>query len=176
MRVADTVTVTPALSIAGALRVPGDKSISHRYALLAAIAGGRSTITNYAPGADCASTLSHQALGAIVSRTSAARGNEPALVTIDGRGGVRPACAQRAARLRQFGQHHAHWRRRRRASLYIDPYRRCFTLAPPDAAHHRALSQMGAAITAGPGDRPPVTIGGADLAASISSRKRPAHR
>ena len=36
MRVADTVTVTPALSVAGALRVPGDKSISHRYALLAA--------------------------------------------------------------------------------------------------------------------------------------------
>jgi 3-phosphoshikimate 1-carboxyvinyltransferase len=37
--------------------VPGDKSISHRYALLSAIARGRSTIRNYSTGADCASTL-----------------------------------------------------------------------------------------------------------------------
>ena len=75
MRVADRVAVTPALAVSGVLRVPGDKSISHRYALLAAIADGRSTIANYAPGADCASTLSCvAALGAIVSRTAAARG------------------------------------------------------------------------------------------------------
>src|SRR5688572_6407300 len=87
MRVADTVTVTPALSIAGVLRVPGDKSISHRYALLAAIADGRSTIANYAPGADCASTLACvAALGAIVSRTPAADGGATPLVTIEGRG------------------------------------------------------------------------------------------
>jgi 3-phosphoshikimate 1-carboxyvinyltransferase len=42
----------------GRLRVPGDKSISHRYALLAALAVGRSELRNYAPGADCRSTLS----------------------------------------------------------------------------------------------------------------------
>src|SRR5215212_1281901 len=87
MRAADIVTVTPALSIAGELRVPGDKSISHRYALLAAIADGRSTIANYAPGADCASTLACvAALGAIVSRTPSNAPGEPPLVTIDGRG------------------------------------------------------------------------------------------
>ena len=39
------------------LAVPGDKSISHRYALLAALSLGRSELTNYAPGADCQSTL-----------------------------------------------------------------------------------------------------------------------
>ncbi len=39
------------------VRVPGDKSISHRYALLGALADGRSQLTNYAPGADCRSTL-----------------------------------------------------------------------------------------------------------------------
>ena len=39
------------------MRVPGDKSISHRYALLAALAEGRSRLTGYAPGADCRSTL-----------------------------------------------------------------------------------------------------------------------
>ena len=42
----------------GRLTVPGDKSISHRYAMLAALADGVSTLTNYAPGADCQSTLS----------------------------------------------------------------------------------------------------------------------
>src|SRR3989442_6944051 len=50
-------TITPARRIHGRLRVPGDKSISHRYALLAALADGRSHLTGYAPGADCRSTL-----------------------------------------------------------------------------------------------------------------------
>jgi 3-phosphoshikimate 1-carboxyvinyltransferase len=51
-------TVAPARRLRGRLRVPGDKSIAHRYALLAALAEGRTTIANYAPGADCRSTLS----------------------------------------------------------------------------------------------------------------------
>jgi 3-phosphoshikimate 1-carboxyvinyltransferase len=50
-------TVTPARRLMGRVRVPGDKSISHRYALLAALADGRSRLGNYAPGADCRSTL-----------------------------------------------------------------------------------------------------------------------
>src|SRR5581483_9084594 len=50
-------TVRPARRLRGRLRVPGDKSISHRYAILAALAAGRSTLSNYAPGADCRSTL-----------------------------------------------------------------------------------------------------------------------
>jgi len=166
MRVADTVTVTPALSIAGALRVPGDKSISHRYALLAAIADGRSTIANYAPGADCASTLSCiEALGAIVSRTSAARENEPALVTIDGRGlrGLRTPgapldCGNSGSTMRMLGgvvaAHPFISTLVGDASLSRRPMRRI--IGP--------LSQMGATITAGPGDRPPVIITGAALA------------
>jgi len=52
-----SVVIRPARNILGSLRVPGDKSISHRYAMLAALAGGRSRFENYAPGADCASTL-----------------------------------------------------------------------------------------------------------------------
>jgi 3-phosphoshikimate 1-carboxyvinyltransferase len=51
-------TITPARRVHGRLRVPGDKSISHRYALLAALADGRSELMGYAPGADCRSTLS----------------------------------------------------------------------------------------------------------------------
>jgi 3-phosphoshikimate 1-carboxyvinyltransferase len=43
--------------VRGRVRPPGDKAISHRYALLAAIADGASTITGFSTGADCASTL-----------------------------------------------------------------------------------------------------------------------
>ena len=111
MRAADRVTVSPALTVSGELRVPGDKSISHRYALLAAIADGCSTIANYAPGADCASTLSCvSALGAIVSRTSERRDGEPPLVSIDGRGlrGLRAAsepldCGNSGSTMRMLG-------------------------------------------------------------------------
>jgi 3-phosphoshikimate 1-carboxyvinyltransferase len=51
-------TVAPARRVQGRLRVPGDKSISHRYALLAALSEGRSELRNYSAGADCQSTLS----------------------------------------------------------------------------------------------------------------------
>jgi 3-phosphoshikimate 1-carboxyvinyltransferase len=48
----------PANFLAGRLRLPGDKSISHRAALIAALADGRSEISNFSSAADCASTLS----------------------------------------------------------------------------------------------------------------------
>jgi 3-phosphoshikimate 1-carboxyvinyltransferase len=61
--------VSPARSIQGAITLPGDKSISHRYAMLAAIAEGRTTIHNYSTGADCQSTLGCMAaLGARIER------------------------------------------------------------------------------------------------------------
>ncbi|HKS76002.1 MAG TPA: 3-phosphoshikimate 1-carboxyvinyltransferase [Terriglobales bacterium] len=49
--------VRPARTISGSLRLPGDKSISHRYAMLGAIAEGETKLTNFSTGADCASTL-----------------------------------------------------------------------------------------------------------------------
>jgi 3-phosphoshikimate 1-carboxyvinyltransferase len=62
-------TITAAKSISGMIELPGDKSISHRYAMLAALADGRSEIENYSPAADCASTLGCVAnLGAKVER------------------------------------------------------------------------------------------------------------
>ncbi|MBZ5559592.1 MAG: 3-phosphoshikimate 1-carboxyvinyltransferase [Acidobacteriia bacterium] len=57
MPLTSAATITPARRLRGRLRVPGDKSIAHRYALLAALADGRSSFTNFAPGADCRSTL-----------------------------------------------------------------------------------------------------------------------
>jgi 3-phosphoshikimate 1-carboxyvinyltransferase len=50
-------TIAPARRLRGRLTVPGDKSIAHRYALLAALADGPTTLTHFAPGADCRSTL-----------------------------------------------------------------------------------------------------------------------
>ena len=41
----------------GEIRLPGDKSISHRAAMLAAIAVGETRIENFAASADCGSTL-----------------------------------------------------------------------------------------------------------------------
>ena len=61
--------IRPARNILGSLRLPGDKSISHRYAMLGAFAEGTSRFTNFSTGADCASTLAcMEALGAKVNR------------------------------------------------------------------------------------------------------------
>lgn len=50
-------TLNPASSLSGVVRLPGDKSISHRYAMLAAIAEGTSEIRSFASSRDCQSTL-----------------------------------------------------------------------------------------------------------------------
>ena len=62
--------ISPTSSVRGTFRLPGDKSISHRYAMLAAVANGRTEIDNYSTGADCASTLEClRALGVPVERS-----------------------------------------------------------------------------------------------------------
>ena len=72
--------IRPAKNMLGAIRLPGDKSISHRYAMLGGIAEGITRLSNFSSGADCASTLSClQQLGCVVKRT------DPALVEIHGR-------------------------------------------------------------------------------------------
>jgi 3-phosphoshikimate 1-carboxyvinyltransferase len=56
-------------AVRGSLRVPGDKSISHRAALFNALGDGHARITNFSSGADCASSLSClKALGVRVER------------------------------------------------------------------------------------------------------------
>jgi 3-phosphoshikimate 1-carboxyvinyltransferase len=57
--------ICPVSALSGNIQLPGDKSISHRYGMLAAIAEGTSKIANYSRGADCQSTLGcMRALGA----------------------------------------------------------------------------------------------------------------
>jgi 3-phosphoshikimate 1-carboxyvinyltransferase len=57
MKSESQVVVRPARNVRGSVSLPGDKSISHRYAMLAGIADGPSRLGNYSSGADCASTL-----------------------------------------------------------------------------------------------------------------------
>ncbi len=72
--------ISPATSVSGSITLPGDKSISHRYGLLSAIASGTSRIHNYSTGADCHSTLGcMRALGIEIEEN----GTE---VTVHGRG------------------------------------------------------------------------------------------
>lgn len=49
--------VSPGGDVSGVIELSGDKSISHRYAILAALAEGTSEIANYSTAQDCRSTL-----------------------------------------------------------------------------------------------------------------------
>jgi len=49
--------VSPARRIQGRIRLPGDKSISHRAAIIAALARGESHLSNFSTSSDCAATL-----------------------------------------------------------------------------------------------------------------------
>jgi 3-phosphoshikimate 1-carboxyvinyltransferase len=62
----DALTTSPSAGpLRGSLRVPGDKSVSHRAVMFAALAEGTSHIENFAPGADNRSTIAvFRALGA----------------------------------------------------------------------------------------------------------------
>src|SRR5690349_9616249 len=76
--------ISPARGIHGNVAVPGDKSISHRYAMLAGIATGTSEVYNYSSGDDCQSTLwCMQKLGV---RYSFSERGDGRVLTIDGVG------------------------------------------------------------------------------------------
>src|SRR4029453_12063702 len=80
-----TVTVLPPSRVRGRVRPPGDKSISHRYGLLSALADGTSSIHGYSTGGDCRSTLDClRARGASVEEV--ARPPEGLSLRIAGRG------------------------------------------------------------------------------------------
>lgn len=82
MKVQSETVVYPARNIRGSVQLPGDKSISHRYAMLAGIAEGPSRLENYSTGADCASTLGcMRALGVAWERKP-----EQNVIEVQGRG------------------------------------------------------------------------------------------
>jgi 3-phosphoshikimate 1-carboxyvinyltransferase len=75
-------TIKPARNLTGALRLPGDKSISHRYAMLAGLAEGVSTFSNFSTGADCASSL-----GCVAALGAKVEWQEDGRVAVTGTGG-----------------------------------------------------------------------------------------
>jgi 3-phosphoshikimate 1-carboxyvinyltransferase len=72
--------VSPGKKIEGLVELPGDKSISHRYAILGALAEGPTEIANYASAADCRSTLE------CLERLGVGIRAKDRVVRIDGRG------------------------------------------------------------------------------------------
>jgi 3-phosphoshikimate 1-carboxyvinyltransferase len=155
---ASTVVVRPTRNIAGALRLPGDKSISHRYAMLAAIAEGTTRLENFSTGADCASTLGClAALGVEVQRDEKA-------VLIHGRGPkLQPPttldCGNSGSTMRMLsgilaGQEFT-------SELMGDES----LSRRPMARIIAPLELMGAKIAATDGGRPPLRISGSPLTA-----------
>jgi 3-phosphoshikimate 1-carboxyvinyltransferase len=83
MKAESQAIVRPARNVRGSVQLPGDKSISHRYAMLAGIAEGPSRFENFSTGADCASTLNcMRALGVTWERKQDT-GN---IIEVQGRG------------------------------------------------------------------------------------------
>lgn len=161
MTVSRATLVRPARAVRGALRVPPDKSISHRYALLAALADGPTSIAGYATGADCQSTLAVlEALGVMVTRTTTGGGQE---VRITGRPGGFSApsgpldCGNSGTTMRLLSGLLASQPFTSilvgDASLSSRPMRRVMT----------PLMAMGAELIAGEGGRPPLHVTGAPL-------------
>lgn len=80
-----SLTLSPVRSVRGDLSVPGDKSISHRYVLLSALAPGRSVIEHLSSGEDVAATVECvRALGAEVTLEA------PGIASVTGRDWTQP--------------------------------------------------------------------------------------
>ena len=82
---ATETTIEPGGYVRGTFCVPGDKSVSHRYAILSSMAVGQSTIRGFAPGADCAATLRClRGLGVSIDVVGSDI-NEGSVITVEGR-------------------------------------------------------------------------------------------
>jgi 3-phosphoshikimate 1-carboxyvinyltransferase len=150
--------IHPARNIQGSLRLPGDKSISHRYALLGGLAEGTTRLTNFSTGADCASSLACvEALGAKVTRngssieiTGTAGDFRPSIAPLD--------CGNSGSTMRML-------------SGLLAAQAGTFTLTGDESLSRRPmervrkpLAQMGARIDLTDGHAP-ITINGAPLTA-----------
>ena len=57
------INARPGRTAAGRIRVPGDKSISHRALMLGALAEGQTTIRGFLAGEDCLATMAKVVVG-----------------------------------------------------------------------------------------------------------------
>ena len=154
-----SVIVRPAQGLHGSVRLPGDKSISHRYALLGAIAEGTTKLENFSTGADCASTL--RCLSSVGVQWERSGGS----VTIHGRGPKLQApsqpldCGNSGSTIRMLcgvlaGQNFP-------CELVGDES----LSRRPMARIIRPLEMMGARISSSEGGRPPLRLTGGQLKA-----------
>ena len=147
--------IRPAKNVYGSLRLPGDKSISHRYGMLGAFAEGTSRFSNFSTGADCAATLACMAaLGAKVRRLDSGQ------VEVTGVGGeVTPSqgpldCGNSGSTMRMI-------------SGLLAPQEGRFTLVGDESLSRRPMERvrkpleaMGARLTLTAGHAPLVIEGG----------------
>ncbi len=159
--------ILPAKNLSGGLRLPGDKSISHRDALLGAIADGKTSIRNYAPGADCASTLQClEKLGVTVARSQVASetGQPVEELSLEGRG----ICGLLQPKETLDAGNSGSTMRMLSGLLAGHPFRSAITgdaslQLRPMKRIMEPLTQMGARVTARDGSFPPLQIEGAAL-------------
>jgi 3-phosphoshikimate 1-carboxyvinyltransferase len=153
-----TKKITTAKRLEGQLQLPGDKSISHRYAMLGAIAKGTTEIHFFATSADCQSTLDClKKLGVEIER----REN---VVTIQGAGFAGLTAPREALDAGNSGT----TMRMLAGILAGQPFRSVLT---GDASLSRRpmkrvvepLTQMGACIRCAEGGLPPLEIEGGAL-------------
>ncbi|MGF1549032.1 MAG: 3-phosphoshikimate 1-carboxyvinyltransferase [Sphingomonadaceae bacterium] len=154
---AQPTTFGPRGPLAGPAQVPGDKSISHRALILAALAAGRSRIANLSTGDDVAATAAAlRAMGARIERTGEAQWQVDGLGTgclLEPEGALDMGNSGTAARL-VMGVAASH-------PLVLHLVGDRSLCRRPMARLAEPLGQMGAGIVMAPGGRLPLAIRGA---------------
>ena len=157
MQPEESVVIRRVRTVHGMVRPPGDKSISHRYAMLAGIADGVTRLENFSTGADCASTLGClRALGVDWERSQ----NQ---VVVHGRGGKLQApktaldCGNSGSTMRMLSGILA-------GQGFVSELKGDESLSRrPMARVIAPLESMGARIESNAGGRPPLRIRGGQL-------------
>ena len=150
--------ISPASCLRGELSLPGDKSISHRYAILGAMARGKTTILNYSRCQDCRATLNCiEAMGVNVCQD----GHRVEVLSQGWRGLAQP---EEALDAQNSGT------TIRLLSALLAGSEFVSTIQGDDSLNHRPmeriiipLTQMGAKVSACNGQYPPLVIEGGRL-------------
>lgn len=155
--------IQPTSGLVGSARLPGDKSISHRLAILGALAEGTTVLSNFSPGDDCQRTLDClRALGVHIETSRDEAGARTVRLEGRGLGGLQAPqteldAGNSGSTMRMLaGVLAAHPFESvlvGDASLSCRPMRRVM----------EPLRQMGATLTGQPGELPPLRIRGAAL-------------
>jgi 3-phosphoshikimate 1-carboxyvinyltransferase len=163
----NTASITPARALTGTARMPGDKSVSHRYAMLAALAEGTSEINFFSPSADCASTLAClEKLGIGIERPVSTASEQTNVVTVHG-AGMSGLCAPTSD---LNAGNSGSTMRMLSGILAAQPFR---SVLVGDSSLSRRpmqrvidpLTRMGARFRSAEGGRPPLEIEGGNLRA-----------